>query len=169
MAHSGTDVMRGDGRWRRRAVGALGAPEVALNSCSELSVVNGGKHSAVGELSGSGGNEIQFVLQFANPLLSILEGAHLFIRKTGESLLGQHLDLLVEYVQKLGSEGQGRSAFHSGNSLGLGSHIWDFTAEKGGTQYRKSGRSQGDRDGGKNRSFDDIYFTNQILLRLNPP
>ncbi len=79
-------------------LGRLGAPEVALNSCSELSVVNGGKHPGVGERRGSGGDELQFPLQFANTLLSILEGAHLFVGKASESLLRQHLDLLIEHV-----------------------------------------------------------------------
>src|SRR6266576_2621337 len=75
-------------------------------------VINGGENSPVERLSGSRGGEFQFVLQLTNPLLTILKRTHLFVGKTGEGLLREHLDLLIEDVQKFSSERQGRSTFH---------------------------------------------------------
>ncbi|PYX27189.1 MAG: hypothetical protein DMG80_19290 [Acidobacteria bacterium] len=61
-------------------------------------MIDGGENSRVGRLSGSRGGEFQFVLQFTNPLLTILKCSHLFVSKTGEGFLREHLDLLIEDV-----------------------------------------------------------------------
>src|ERR1700704_1696026 len=109
MAHSGKDAMCAKVHPSAASMRAL--RKTNANGYDDL-VINGGENSLVGRLSGSRGSEFQFVLQLTNPLFTILKRTHLFVGKTGEGLLREHLNLLIEDVQKFSSEGQGRSTFH---------------------------------------------------------
>src|ERR1700704_4151477 len=109
MAHSGKNAMCAEAHPRATSIRAL--RKQMQNGYDDL-VIDGGENSLVGRLSGSRGSEFQFVLQLTNPLLTILKRTHLFVGKTGEGLLREHLDLLIEDVQKFSSEGHGRSTFH---------------------------------------------------------
>ena len=76
-----------------------------------LSFVDAREHTAIVELLGLG--KRQLLLQVANPLLAILELTSLFISEASQCLRHEHVNLLVERVQKLNSGGEGGSAFHN--------------------------------------------------------
>jgi len=59
--------------------------------------VETGEYAAVSDPLGSRGSEC--LLQFANPLFSILKCAHLFVRERGERFPAHHFNLLVENVE----------------------------------------------------------------------
>ena len=67
--------------------------------------------------------ERQLLLQFANPLLAILELTALIIREAREWLRHQDVNLLVERVQQLDSGGEGRFVFHK-------QFLWEGTSNE---------------------------------------